>query len=189
MFRDNRVVALLLAAGLVAAYFRYDPAEIFAATLQDENITGCDGRILHLSGPEAEKLRLHNEARTGRGIVPLCVQGQLTAAAREHSEDMLSRGYYSHDTPEGTEPSQRVAATGYAYSLMAENIHMKSASYGKQSAGEMEEVFTDWMESQGHRENLLNPALREVGIGVATGQYGTELGNTSLYTVDFGTLQ
>ncbi len=186
MFRDNRVVALLLAAGLVAAYFRYDPAEIFAATLQDENVTGCDGRTLHLSGPEAELLRLHNEARIERGIAPLCVQEQLIAVAREHSEDMLSRGYYSHDTPEGTEPSERVAA-GYAYSLMAENIHMRSASYGKQSAGEMEEVFTDWMESPGHRENLLNPALHEVGIGVATGQYGSEPDYTSLYTVDFGT--
>jgi uncharacterized protein YkwD len=102
---------------------------------------------------------------------------------------MLTRGYYSHDTPEGIESSERVAATGYAYSLMAENIHMRSASYGKQSAGEMEEVFTDWMESQGHRENLLNPALHEVGIGVASGQFDSEVGNRSLYTVDFGTRQ
>jgi uncharacterized protein YkwD len=63
---------------------------------------------------------------------------------------------------------------------------MRGVPYGKLTAGEMDEAFTDWMKSSGHRRNILNPALREVGIGVATGRYGSELRTAGLYTVDFG---
>jgi uncharacterized protein YkwD len=48
-------------------------------------------------------------------------------------------------------------------------------------------VFEDWMDSPGHRANLLNPELREIGIGVAVGRYGTEVETSGLYTADFGT--
>jgi uncharacterized protein YkwD len=112
-----------MVVGLMVGIYRYDAQEIFAAPLQGETVTGCDGAALSLSGAEAELLRLHNEARGELGIAPLCAQGQLMTAARGHSEDMLSRSFYDHDTPEGTEPSERVSAAGYEYSLMAENIY------------------------------------------------------------------
>lgn len=176
-----------MAVGLVIGIYRYDAQDIFAASLQEETVTGCDGAALSLSGAEAELVRLHNEARGELGIAPLCVQGQLMAAARGHSEDMLSRSFYGHDTPEGTEPPERVLAVGYEYRLTAENIQMRGVPYGKLTEGEMEEAFTDWMQSPGHRRNILNPALQEVGIGVATGSYGADLRTTGLYTVDFGT--
>jgi uncharacterized protein YkwD len=86
--------------------------------------------------------------------------------------------------------SLRVASSrfaSYEYSLTVEYIQMRGVPYGKLTEGEMEEAFTGWMESPGHRRNILNPALQEVGIGVAAGRYGADLRTTGLYTVDFGT--
>jgi uncharacterized protein YkwD len=186
--RGGNALALIVVLALAMAFFRLGPLEVSAEPLHDEEVTGCDGRVMHLSGIEAELRCLHNEAGTERGISPLCVREQLMAAATAHSEDMLERGYYAHDTPEGTEPADRARAARYAYRLMAENIHMRTTSYGGDpDAKDLEEVFEDWMASEGHRENILNPALYEVGIGVASGDYRTELGTTSLYTVDFAT--
>ncbi len=65
-----------------------------------------------------------------------------------------------------------------------------SGGYGGAPArGELREAFKGWMESPGHRENLLNPAFREVGIGLSSGQYTPEIGTTTMYVVDFGARQ
>lgn len=164
--------------GLVVALFRlhiFEPSK----SLHDMSVTGCDGRSVHLGGAQAELLHLHNEARKEHGLSTFCVREQLMDAATAHSRDMLSRTYYDHVAPDGSTPEQRVRATGYSYSEMAENIHRRPLSYALEpTQKDLEQVFDDWMNSPGHRANLLNPDLHEIGIGAAFGRYGTEVVRT-----------
>ena len=177
----------MLAIGLVAVLFHFDVLNT-PEPVRDATVTGCDAAPVHLSGAQAELLRLHNEARQGHGLGTFCVSEPLTRAATAHSQDMLNRGYYDHVSPEGGTPAQRVEAAGYAYSAMAENIHKREISYPNEpTRKDLEQVFEDWMDSPGHRANLLNPELREVGIGAAFGNYDHEVVTTGLYTVEFGT--
>jgi uncharacterized protein YkwD len=176
--------------GLVVALFRlhvFEPSE----PLHDANVVGCGGSAVHLSGAQAELLRLHNEARKEHGLETFCASEQLMSAATAHSRDMLARGYYDHVAPDGDTPEQRVrATTGYSYSSMAENIHKRQLSYAPEpTRKDLEDVFEDWMDSPGRRANLLNPDLHQIGIGAAYGHYGTAVETSGLYTVDFGTPQ
>jgi hypothetical protein len=151
----------------------FEPSE----PLHDARVVGCGGRHVHLSGAQAELLRLHNEARKEHGLGTFCASEQLMSAATAHSKDMLDRGYYDHVAPDGDTPEQRVRATGYSYSSMAENIRRRSLSYAPEpTQKDLEHVFEEWMDSPGHRANLLDPDLHQIGIGEAAyGHYGTEV--------------
>ena len=178
---------MMVLLAIVVAFVSFDPLGIISP-LEEAEVVSCDERAVRLDGREAELLNLHNEARIERGLGELCVREELMAAARGHSEDMIRRGFYAHETPEGANPGNRLSRAGYSFSTYAENISRMSGSYGGEpSRGELKEVFEGWMESkEGHRENLLNPNFHEVGIGVKTGRYTSEPGTTSMYTVDFG---
>lgn len=184
---DHKALAFMIFVVVAAIASYLDP---FGLLEQPEaaELASCDGTTVELSGPESELLKLHNETRSEHGAPTLCVEKRLSAAARAHSRDMIERDFYSHETPQGITPAQRVQSAGYGYSLMAENIHLKEVSrMGRPSTKDLEAAFEDWMESPGHRENLLNPALKEVGIGVATGMTQKGMRPMGAYTVDFGT--
>jgi uncharacterized protein YkwD len=100
-----------------------------------------------------------NWARQERGCGPVTVDSRLAAAAQGHAEDMSNRDYFSHTTPEGVTFDQRIRNAGYP-SPGAENI-----AYGATSA---EQVMKMWMESDGHRRNILNCDLNAIGVGLET---------------------
>ena len=107
-----------------------------------------------------------NWARQERGCGPVQVDSRLTAAAQGHSADMSNRDYFSHTTPEGVTFDQRIRNAGYP-SPGAENI-----ARGARSA---EDVMAMWMESDGHRANILNCDLNAIGVGLDTdGWYWTQ---------------
>jgi uncharacterized protein YkwD len=109
---------------------------------------------------------LTNAERTRRGLVALAVEPRLTAAAQAHSDDMARRHFFAHESPEGQSVADRARARGYVYRIVAENI-----AAGQRTA---EEVVTGWMNSPGHRANILNGDLRQIGVGYALGgEYGT----------------
>ena len=87
---------------------------------------------------------------------------QLTTAALNHSQDMVNRGYFDHvapaPAPNGASPGERVANAGYQWTAVAENIAQGQTTEA--------EVFQAWMNSQGHRENMLNPAYNQIGLGL-----------------------
>ena len=112
-----------------------------------------------------------------------CVDGKLTAAARSHSDEELAKSYFAHNSFDGTTFDVRLT-TGFGYTpfkALAENIAFGSGSYGSPDA-----IFTNWMNSTGHRTNILNGNLRQIGIGVSAGTYQGYTG-VRMYTVDFGT--
>ena len=115
------------------------------------------------SGPEGEVLALVNEERSAAGCAPLRADEGLAAVARAHSADMRDRGYFSHVDPAGQDPFDRAAAAGVDYAR-AENI-----AYGQPDAAA---VMAAWMDSSGHRRNVLDCSLGSLGVGIAEGAGG-----------------
>lgn len=108
-----------------------------------------------------EELRRRvNEERRQRNLPPLARNLLLDRVSQEHAEDMLRRSYISHWTPEGIGPSDRAHAAGYPFGV-GENIVERRFS--------AEEAMDAWMASPGHRRNILDPGLRELGVGLAVG--------------------
>jgi uncharacterized protein YkwD len=129
------------------------------------------GRQAQLAQYAAQVLDLTNTERAKAGCGALRSDSRLAAAAQGHSADMAKRNYFSHDTPEGTSPWDRIKAAGYA-NPGAENI-----AYGYRTPAD---VMTGWMNSPGHRANILNCDFTTLGVGV---HYGT---GGPWWTEDFG---
>ena len=107
-----------------------------------------------------------NRERAQHGLAALTLEPRLTAAAQAHGEDMVNRRFFAHDSPDGRSVADRVLAAGYTYRVVAENI-----AAGQRTVAE---VVDGWMNSPGHRANILSPDVRQIGIGFATGgEYGT----------------
>ncbi|CAN5851589.1 hypothetical protein BH23ACT11_BH23ACT11_09120 [soil metagenome] len=180
-------MALILVVVLALGFVHFDPLGSIKP-LQDTKVVDCDGRTVTLEGHKAELLRLHNEARAEHGVSKICIQGALMIAAQKHAEDMIQREYYAHETPEGVTPADRVSNDGYDFATTGENNNMATkSSGGEPDRDELKDTVKSWMDSPGHRENLLNPAFREIGIGFFSGQYKGNIDTTTMYVVEFGT--
>jgi uncharacterized protein YkwD/uncharacterized membrane protein required for colicin V production len=113
---------------------------------------------------EARMLQLVNEERHKRGLQTLKPDPELTRVARDHSVDMLERGYFSHYTPEGLDPFDRMKNQGVRFLTGGENIAITQT---------LPMAHTGLMNSPGHRANILNPAFGRLGIGILdAGWYG-----------------
>ncbi|MGW7134313.1 sigma-70 family RNA polymerase sigma factor [Streptomyces bobili] len=112
----------------------------------------------------AQVIALVNKERAAAGCGPLTDDGKLRSAALNHSEDMDARDFFDHTNPDGADPGQRITAAGYRWSTYGENIAM-----GQQSA---ESVMTSWMNSPGHRANILNCDFKNIGVGIHDGSGG-----------------
>ncbi|TDC48058.1 CAP domain-containing protein, partial [Actinomadura sp. KC345] len=123
----------------------------------------------------AEVTSLTNGHRTAHGLRPLGNDPRLTAAAQAYSEDMVARRFYSHTCPSGSEPWDRAAAAGCTHVGIGENI-----ACGQRSPAE---VVQGWMDSPGHRANILKPEFTHIGIGFQcggqAGTYWTQLFGTA----------
>jgi uncharacterized protein YkwD len=104
-------------------------------------------------------LTLVNVERKKANLQPLTLNNQLGQAAQNHTNDMVSKSYFSHTSPSGGTMTSRVNATGYRYSAIGENIAAGSSTANA--------TMTQWMNSPGHRANILNPKFRELGVGFA----------------------
>ncbi|WAP54012.1 CAP domain-containing protein [Streptomyces sp. S465] len=102
-----------------------------------------------------------NAERAAARLAPLAPDPRLTAAAQAHSDDMVGRDFYSHTGPEGHQPWDRARAAGAAHRGIGENI-----ACGWRSPAE---VVRGWMDSPGHRANILKPDFTHIGVGYATG--------------------
>jgi len=124
-----------------------------------------------LTRTAAEVVERTNRERTRHGLPPLTVDPRLTAAAQAHSTDMIARAFYSHTSPDGSQPWDRAAAAGARRRSIGENI-----ACGQRSPAE---VVEGWMNSPGHRANILKPDFTHIGIGFAgggsAGTYWTQL--------------
>ena len=121
-----------------------------------------------LASYEAEVVRLVNEARAENGLQPLTASAEISRVARAKSQDMADNGYFSHTSPTYGTPFQMLTAFGISYKTAGENI-----AYGQRTP---QEVVTGWLNSPGHRANILNASYTQIGVGyVAAGNYWTQL--------------
>ena len=117
---------------------------------------------------ESEVIRLVNEVRRKNGLHPLSANWELSRVARYKSQDMRDRGYFSHTSPAYGSPFQMITAFGLSYRTAGENI---ARGYASPQA-----VVDGWMNSSGHRANILNASYTQIGVGyVAKGNYWTQL--------------
>ncbi|MCF2528371.1 CAP domain-containing protein [Yinghuangia soli] len=105
-----------------------------------------------------EVVRIANAERAKAGCGPLADDPKLRAAAQAHSEDMANRDYFSHTSPEGTSAGDRITKAGYSWSTWGENI-----AAGQRTPAAVMEA---WMNSPGHRANILNCNFKDLGVGV-----------------------
>lgn len=99
-----------------------------------------------------------NQQRVANGLGSLALNGTLSQAAQAKAADMAANDYWSHNSPSGATPWTFISATGYAYQTAGENL-----AYGFTSSSD---TITGWMNSPGHRANILNTSFTQVGFGI-----------------------
>jgi len=113
---------------------------------------------------EARMLELVNEERRAQGLRPVEADPEATEVARAHSKDMFARGYFSHVTPDGEDPFERMREGGLRFVTAGENLAL---------ARTLPMAHQGLMDSPGHRANILRPQFGRVGIGIVDGgRYG-----------------
>lgn len=118
-----------------------------------------------------------NSARTRNGLGVLTSNSKLSSAAYAKAQDMITNQYFAHTSPSGKTPWDFIKGAGYNYSYAGENL-----AIGYTDASEL---FNAWMASATHRQNILNPNFREIGIAVVSGTY--EGAETIVVAQEFGT--
>ena len=117
---------------------------------------------------EAEVIRLVNEQRTKNGLKPLKANWELSRIARYKSQDMADNNYFSHTSPTYGSPFQMMKQFGITYRSAGENI---AQGYSTPQA-----VVNAWMNSPGHRANILNASYTQIGVGyVSQGNHWTQM--------------
>jgi uncharacterized protein YkwD len=132
----------------------------------------------------AAVLCLHNQVRTQAGLPALKPNARLAKAALAHSADMVQEGYFDHSAPSGTTFVDRILGAGYVRKdqgwTLGENL-----AWGTGDLSTPVGVMQAWMNSAGHKANILKRAYREVGIGIRLG-VPSDGGVGATFTLDFG---
>lgn len=139
-------------------------ALILAATLPSVALAGACKAPANAAALRSEVIALSNYQRKSKGLAPLAANRALTEAAQAHACDNAATGQMSHSGSDGSTLPDRLARVGYSYREAAENV----------AAGffDAPSVMSGWMQSKGHRKNILGRTLRDVGIGVASDANG-----------------
>ncbi|MES2849357.1 MAG: CvpA family protein [Bacteroidota bacterium] len=146
-----------------APFFQEQPVQVMASKTVDSiiekgiSLSFVTDKFEEDPTLEADMLQLINDERAKYGLRSLVADAQLTNAARMHSADMFRRGYFSHNTPEGINPFQRLHKLNIVYLYAGENLAM---------APTLLKAHEGLMRSPGHRANILNPSYGKVGIGI-----------------------
>lgn len=121
-----------------------------------------------VSAYEQEVVRLVNEQRAKNGLSALTHNWELSRVARYKSQDMADNRYFSHTSPTYGSPFDMIRAFGLSFRTAGENI-----AYGQRTP---QEVVNGWMNSSGHRANILSSSYTQIGVGyVANGSYWTQM--------------
>jgi uncharacterized protein YkwD len=193
------VAALLLPSGATAAVWTPGKANVRAAIALGKSghhkararraQQGCANADVAPTAANLDVVReavlcLHNEIRAERDLPLLRENARLRRAAEGHSADMVERGYFEHTSPGGTTMVERIFRARYANRGQAWSFG-ENIAWGTGRLGTARGVMRAWMDSPGHRANILRGSYRELGVGIVTGvPTGASRGAT--YTADFG---
>ncbi len=117
------------------------------------------------ASPERRLIALINTRRAQDGCAPLRMDPRLSLAALRHAKDMVAHGYFDHTGQDGHSPADRISATGYGWSMWAENLDRGTTDPAA--------AFKDWMDGSMHQDNMLNCQYRDTGVAAVLGPEGT----------------
>lgn len=174
----RRIRQLLASSAIAVSAFAVAPVAADAASCK-----GADAVPSATSRETHATLCLLNEQRRAHGLRPLRLDGKLGRAARGHANDMVAKRYFAHESKNGATFSTRIKRTGWTKSrrsyTMGENI-----GWGGGSLSTPREMVKGWMNSPGHKANILAREFRFIGIGIAAAT--PEGGDGGTYATDFG---
>lgn len=131
---------------ITASFILYAPLNVSASGITETNI-----------------FNLTNSQRASNGMGGLGWNYKLASAARAKAQDMIDKDYFSHTSPDGRTPWSFITSAGYNYIYAGENLAMNFST--------SEETVNAWMNSGGHRANILSGNFTELGVGVVSGEY------------------
>ena len=178
MFRLRRHRLLTLAA-TAAISLAAAPA---AQACQNENAApseASEGQLVQST------LCLVNAERGKRRMRRLRLNRRLSDAARRHASDMVRRDYFSHDSASGQSFVDRIKNTGYLQTAASWYVG-ENLAWGANERATPHSQLVAWMNSPGHRANILNRRFREIGIGVVTGAPQGSWEEAATYATEFG---
>jgi len=177
-----RVFAIVAVAAVATFAATAEPPVALAGTCASANAKPLDASRATVS---RAMFCLINAERRRHGLPALRLDRRLSEAAQDHTRDMVRRRYFSHINPDGLSPAERVRETGYLRAshrwLVGENIAW--GWHGRETAAS---VVRGWMHSPPHREEILRPSFRDVGIGAILGTPRPVPRGGGTFTVDFG---
>jgi uncharacterized protein YkwD len=110
-----------------------------------------------------------NAERTARGLRRLRADGRLVDVGRAHAEDMVSRRYFAHDTPEGETPGERIVGAGYGEGRDRDVTTGENLGWLRARADSPQDIVDAWMESPPHRRVILYRTFRRAGVAAVAG--------------------
>jgi uncharacterized protein YkwD len=160
--RTRNILSLI---ALVATWTLVASAQASAADCGpvDTQVTGLSETQM-----ESSILCLINDQRAANGLPPVTSNGQLRQAAMSHSNEMINESYFEHTSPAGLTFMHRIEATGYMNRTKTWTVG-ENLVWGTGPLSTPQSLVTAWMGSPPHRENLLRPAYREIGIAALAG--------------------
>ncbi|HEV2819126.1 MAG TPA: CAP domain-containing protein [Solirubrobacteraceae bacterium] len=134
---------------------------------------------------EKATLCLVNRERTSRGLRALASSTALDKASREYARGMVRHRFFAHVTPGGGTLKQRIRESGYLDGARSYNIG-ENLAWGSGSWATPRRRVASWMDSPGHRANILNPGFRHLGVGLSTGAPKRTSLRSATYVTHFG---
>jgi uncharacterized protein YkwD len=149
---------------------------------------GCRGADTQISGGSVKQARsavlcLHNRIRRAHHLPRLHGDARLRRAATRHSHSMIRQRFFDHVAPGGSTLTTRVRTAGYLRRVLGYSLG-ENIGWGERGLSTPRAMVRAWMNSPGHRRNMLNGSFRDIGIGIAQGTPAGTPGGT--YTTDFG---
>lgn len=165
------VLAMLLATAPAASAARCTGAKASASQVSKKKLVRATLCVL-------------NAERRKRGLRPLRLDKRLSRAARMHSRAMARNSFFSHDSQNGSTFVERIRRSGYLRGARSWTVG-ENIAWGSGSRSAVGSIARAWINSPGHRANILSRSYRHIGIGIS---YGTPSGggDGATYTTDFG---
>src|SRR3954453_17991586 len=184
MFSRRRAVTLLATAVVALAAPAGAHASAQTAACPGADLVPSAGNLVQVG---QATLCLLNDERAAAGLRPLTIAPGLTQPSAAYSARMVAENFFAHESPDGTTLTSRLTAAGYISPdgdwIVGENI-----AWGQGDLGTARNIMVAWMNSPGHRHNILTGDFTEVGVGIVPGTPGDASWGAT-YTTDFGAVQ
>jgi uncharacterized protein YkwD len=181
MFSRRRAVTFLATAVVALAAPAGAHASAQTAACAGADLEPNAGNLAQVS---QATLCLLNDERAAAGLRPLQYSAALTVPSAAYSTKMVTENFFAHESPDGTTLTSRLTAAGYIAPdgdwFVGENL-----AWGQGNLATARNIAIAWMNSEGHRHNILEPEFTEVGIGIVPGTPGDPSWGAT-YTTDFG---